>query len=117
MESFSHYQAPQLASSFIRNDRPNDIQDVLTKLRAQVKEFRIRVREFLRDFDELRLGKITRSQFRSGMSIAKMPLSDHEFGLLTEAFKVGDNEFDWRSFCDCIEEVFQVKGLEKTIPT
>jgi hypothetical protein len=79
---------------------------VLTKIRAQVKEFRIRVREFLRDFDELRLGKITRTQFRSGMSIAQLPLSDHEFKLLVEAFKVDGNLFDWRSFCDTIEQVF-----------
>lgn len=50
-----------MRSTFILNDKPNDLHDVITKLRARVKEFRIRIREFLRDFDELRLGKITRT--------------------------------------------------------
>lgn len=106
LESFATYQAPEMRATFIHNDRPDDLEDVITKLRARVKEFRIRVREFLRDFDELRLGKITRSQFRSGMNIASMPLSDHEFNLLVEEFKIDANMFDWRRFCDRVEEVF-----------
>lgn len=71
------------AETFILNDHPNNVGDLISKLQAKVKEFRIRIREFLRDFDLLRRGTITQSQFRSGLNIAKIPLSDDEFKLLT----------------------------------
>ena len=38
---------------------PNDFQDLLARLRKKIKEERIRVKEFLRDFDKLRSGTIT----------------------------------------------------------
>ena len=76
----SHANAPRGDPlSFIINDMPDSVQDLLARFQLKIKEFRIRVREFLRDFDLLRLGKITQSQFRSGLSIAKLPLSDTEF--------------------------------------
>ncbi len=61
LSHFSTFVPQPRATSFILNDKPNDLQDLITKLQAKVKEFRIRLREFLRDFDELRLGKITKT--------------------------------------------------------
>ena len=92
------------AETFILNDHPNNVGDLISKLQAKVKEFRIRIREFLRDFDLLRRGTITQSQFRSGLNIAKIPLSDDEFKLLITQFAIGD-QIDWRSFCDVVDSV------------
>ncbi len=61
---------------WIYNDKPNDLEDLLAKLRRRTSEFRIRVEEFLRDFDKLRSGHITPAQFRLGLNMAKIPLSD-----------------------------------------
>jgi len=95
---------------------PNSLRDLISRFQSKIKEFRIRVREFLRDFDLLRLGKITQSQFRSGLSIAKLPLSEAEFKLLCEEYRFEDG-IDWRKFCDHVEQVFQVKGLETSDPS
>lgn len=38
---------------------PNDFNDLMARLRKKIKEERIRVKEFLRDFDKLRSGTIT----------------------------------------------------------
>ena len=66
----------------------------------------------------MRSGSITQSQFRLGLNMAKLPLSKSEFDLLVEYFKCEEKEgfVKWRKFCDVIEEVFMVKGLEKTNP-
>lgn len=42
----------------ILNDLPNDLGDLLAKLRKKIFETRLRVSEFLRDFDKLRSGKL-----------------------------------------------------------
>jgi len=81
IDSFKTFQKQPKPTSFIINDMPDSVQDLLARFQLKIKEFRIRVREFLRDFDLLRLGKITQAQFRSGLSIAKLPLSDTEFRL------------------------------------
>lgn len=105
IDSFKTYTPEVRKSTFIMNDRPNDVADLISKLQAKVKEFRIRVREFLRDFDLLRRGSITQTQFRSGLNIAKIPLSDDEFNLLVQEFKIGDNHIDWRRFSDIVDQV------------
>ncbi len=38
---------------------PNDIDDILARIRAECKEKRIRLSEFMRDFDRLRSGEVT----------------------------------------------------------
>jgi len=68
------------------DSKPNDLQDLISKLQSKVKEFRIRIREFLRDFDGLRSGSITQTQFRLGLNIAKIPLSDPEFKILIDEY-------------------------------
>jgi len=45
----------------ISND-PNDIEE---RIRALVVQKRVRVNEFFRDFDKLRKGKVTPTQFKA----------------------------------------------------
>ena len=51
-----------------------------------VKEKRIRVSEFMRDFDKLRHGNITKDQMRLALNMAQLPLSEAEFNVLMEGF-------------------------------
>lgn len=112
------FQVPQntmFSQPYIYNNKPNGLEEVITKIQKKVKEERIRIGEFLRDFDRLRCGSIANSQFRIGMNMAKLPLSQREFDILIEAFACPGkaNFMNWRQFSDCVDEIFNIKGLEK----
>ena len=118
--AFKNYKkSTEGTNAFIHNDIPNDLQDLLAKLRKKAFELRIRVSEFLKDFDKLRSGAITKNQLRLGLNMANMPLSNQEFEMITEHFKNLEKEdyVSWREFCDCVDEVFTVKNLEKQSPS
>jgi Ca2+-binding EF-hand superfamily protein len=97
--------------------KPEDIDDVIARIRLMCKKDRIRVGEFFRDFDKLRSGFITDTQFRIGLNMAKIVVSSHEFDLLCEHYRAPKEgkHIKWRDFCDAVDEVFTKKGLEKQI--
>jgi Ca2+-binding EF-hand superfamily protein len=100
----------------VRNN-PDDIDDVLSRIRTLCKQQGIRISEFFRDFDRLRSGHITAGQFRIGLTMAKTPISQQEFNMLSEAFKAPKEgaHIKWREFSDRVDEVFTQKGLEKNL--
>ena len=111
---FPKTQARVSKAEIVRNT-PNDVDDVLARVRKACLEQRIRVAEFFRDFDRLRSGYITSNQFRMGLSMAKIPISHQEFQQLADTYKApkdGDH-VRWRDFCDHVDEIFTKKGLEK----
>lgn len=57
------------------------------RIRRKVKEERIRLAEFMKDFDKLRHGNITKDQFRLSLGMAKIPLSEAEFSLILNYFE------------------------------
>ncbi len=94
--------------------KPEDLDDVLGLIRQKVKQERIRLTEFLRDFDKLRSGAITTTQFRLGLNMGKIDLSNAEFDLIYENFAADiPGKIKWREFVDKVEEVFTLKGLEQ----
>lgn len=99
---------------YIYKDSDEDITQVLARLQKKIKEERIRVSEFLRDFDRLRSGHITNAQFRIGLNMAKLPLSNSDFVTITEYFSVPEKPgfMRWLDFCDAVDQVFNVKALE-----
>lgn len=116
-QSFDYYprtQACQVETDIVKF-KADDVEDVLARLRAFCKEQRTRVAEFFRDFDKLRSGFITDSQFRIGLNMAKIVLSGSEFEQLFEYFRAPKEgrHVRWRDFSDSIDEVFNKKGLEK----
>jgi len=70
-----NYQ-PRNSKATIRHQRPENLEDLLSRLRRLIKEKRIRVSEFMRDFDKLRHGNITKQQLRLALNMAQLPLSD-----------------------------------------
>ena len=118
-QSFEYYPRtqPRKVEVDIVKHKPDDIDDVIARIRLSCKQQRIRVGEFFRDFDKLRSGYITEVQFRIGLNMAKIVLSSHEFDHLCEYFQAPKEgkHVRWRDFCDTVDEVFTKKGLEKAV--
>ena len=72
---FPKMQPNQYARKEIVSYKPNDLDDLLAWIRAECKEKRVRISEFLRDFDRLWSGEITTAQLRIGLSMSKIQLS------------------------------------------
>jgi Ca2+-binding EF-hand superfamily protein len=70
-EYFPKTMARVSNAEIIRNT-PQGVEDCLARLRVLCKQQRIRIGEFFRDFDKLRSGFITKSQFRIGLNMAKV---------------------------------------------
>jgi Ca2+-binding EF-hand superfamily protein len=58
---------------------PNDVED---RIRAAVVMKRVRIEEFFHDFDKLRKGRVTKSQFSSIMSQLGFNLTNEELSNL-----------------------------------
>jgi len=117
--SFDYYPKtrPRITGIDIKKDVPDDVEDIIAKLRQCCKEQRIRISEFFRDFDKLRSGSITEAQFRIGLNMSKIVLSGKEFRSLADRFqspKEGAHIL-WREFSDCVDEVFTKKNLERSV--
>ena len=109
-------QARVSQAEVIRNT-PDDIDDVIARIRSRCQQQGIRIAEFFRDFDRLRSGYITAAQFRIGLTMAKCPISQGEFQQLSDHFKAPKEgaHVRWRDFSDSVDEVFTSKGLEKAV--
>lgn len=91
-----------------------------TKVQTLVYKNRIRLKEFFTDFDGLRCGFITPGQFKSGFSVAGLPMTFAELDGLAEAYSsvssvVGSLVMvNYRQFCQDIDLAFTTPFLEKT---
>lgn len=117
--SFDYYpkNKPRVTGNDISKATPNDVDDVIARLRTRCVEQRVRIAEFFRDFDKLRKGHITEAQFRIGLNMSKIVLSGAEFRLLADHFAASAQPgcVQWRAFADCVDEVFTKKGLERSV--
>jgi len=80
-----------------------------------VYKHRIRLKEFFSDFDKLRCGDITQTQFKSSLSMAGMKLTAAEMEDLVREFKKPDDcqqRVCYREFCQDIDKVFASPCLE-----
>jgi len=120
-QSFDYYPRtqPRKVETEIVKLQPDDVEDVLARIRLFCKQQRTRVSEFFRDFDKLRSGYITDSQFRIGLNMAKIVLSSTEFEQVVQCFRAPKEgrHVCWKEFSDSIDEVFTKKHLEKAIDT
>ena len=90
------------------------VSDVIEKIQKAVKQKSLRINEFMKDYDPLRSGSITKSQFLSSLSMLKLYLSRKEAELLCDKYAnpEKENEVLWTKFADDIDIVFVVKNLE-----
>jgi Ca2+-binding EF-hand superfamily protein len=80
--------------------------------------FSIRVSEFFKDFDPLRSGKCSPTQFARVLSTEKFTLQPEEVELLAQHYLEPDGKFvNYRQFTTDVEGTFVTKELEKSPTT
>ncbi|XP_002741846.1 uncharacterized protein LOC100373451 [Saccoglossus kowalevskii] len=92
-----------------------DLDAVLTKIKSQVMKKRIRILEFLRDYDKLRTGRMKKETFRRALDPANLGLKGSEVSILENAFESQRDPgyVEYLLFNDEIESIFTIKNLEK----
>lgn len=102
-----------------RESKEADVAAVMRSIKLQVVKSRIRVGEFLREFDPLRKGAITKHQLEAGLSSASLSLAPHEIDALAIAYAdvrtvdaTGVPLVNWRGFVGDVDLVFTTPGLE-----
>ena len=107
------YTTRKLPGVEVYRDVPEDVDDLIVKIRTHLARNRTRLHEFFRDFDKLRSGIITRTQLASGMNTARVPLSSTEISLLCSHFGVDHLRVNYRNILDLVEENSELKALIK----
>ena len=87
----------------------------MVRLKKVVYKNRVRVKDFLSDFDRLRTGSMHENYFITGLSIAGLDksLSPQQIGTIVDAYRVqvtpSLSMIDWVSFVEDVERIFTVK--------
>lgn len=119
--SYDYYPKtqPRISTTEIVRNSPDDVNDTIARIRTMCSQQRIRIGEFFRDFDKLRTGFITNAQFRIGLNMAKVGVSNKEYEQITSTFKAPKEgeHICWKDFVDHVDEVFTKKGMEKNADT
>eukprot|EP00939_MAST-03C_sp_MAST-3C-sp1_P002852 g2852.t1 len=96
-----------------------DLDAIIRRIKGVCKRRRIRMREFLQDFDPLRRGVISRAELQKGCSIAGLHLSPDEAATLADAYRAdltdlgGRPYVRWVELTNNIESVFTSRDLER----
>jgi hypothetical protein len=97
-----------------------DVAEVMLKIKTRVLRDRIRLDEFIRDFDPLRKGFVTQHQIEAGLSAASLPVSFDDIVALGKAYQdtrvldaAGEPMVAWRRLVDDVNLVFTTPGLER----
>lgn len=90
----------------------------MRKIQAQVTLKRIRIKEFFLDFDNLRKNIVTGDQFKRVLATLGLVLTDNEFNEIHNVYNVDgvnsrEKRIKWMDFCEDIDTVFTLKGLDK----
>lgn len=93
---------------------PPEFRSLKAKIRVLCKQRRIRLEEFMKTFDVHRVKKIKVEQFKRALDVSGLQLSPSEVTTLLAKYRFpNDPSFvDYRRFCDLIDKVFTIKGLE-----
>lgn len=91
-----------------------EFRSLKAKIRTLCKQRRIRLEEFMKTFDIHRVKKIKSEQFKRALDVSGLHLSAAEVQLLLAKYRFADDPsfVDYRRFCDLVDKVFTVKGLE-----
>jgi len=122
----TEYQPGRAPTSFseprlLGRSGPPTLSAVLKLLQDKAVQFRIRVGEFLVDFDKHCSGAVPATQFIKGLRMAydktQLELSESEITLLTDAYSTetthGGHTVQWRKFVADVEVAFQASGMER----
>ncbi|KAK7002739.1 hypothetical protein BgiMline_004147 [Biomphalaria glabrata] len=93
-----------------------DLESVFIKIKTKVVKERIRVYEFMKDYDKLHSGRMLKTSFRRALNLARLSLLESEVAMLEDKFQsIQDYDYvNYLAFCQEIESVFTKDNLEKT---
>jgi Ca2+-binding EF-hand superfamily protein len=99
-------------------DTSLDPVDIMNKIKNKVVKERIRVIEFMKDYDKLRSGRISSILFHRALDMCGFGLNTSEVKALASRYASSKDEdfVDYVAFTDEIESVFTMNELEK-VPT
>ncbi|KAI9136857.1 hypothetical protein BKA69DRAFT_1170346 [Paraphysoderma sedebokerense] len=107
---------PRVKVKQSKNKSLNDqeLDNLLTRMKTKVKTERMRVKDFMRDYDHLSCGRISKNAFRRALALCEFGLTEPEWTALENRFicHTHPNMINYREFSDQMESVFTVKGLE-----
>lgn len=96
-------------------DSLQDLESVLIKVKTKVFKERFRLIDFMKDYDKLNSGKVSKNQFHRALSLSPLELTVAEVSILKDKYQSSsDSEsIDYRKFCDEVESIFTTQNLEK----
>lgn len=91
-------------------------EEVILKIQGEVFPKRMRIAEYFRDYDGLRRGQVTQSQFIRALNqiMNKVQLEPAECDCLVAAYLQPNSFVQYSTFCDDVEAVFTTKLLHTT---
>eukprot|EP00818_Percolomonas_sp_WS_P000501 CAMPEP_0117441458 /NCGR_PEP_ID=MMETSP0759-20121206/3646_1 /TAXON_ID=63605 /ORGANISM="Percolomonas cosmopolitus, Strain WS" /LENGTH=969 /DNA_ID=CAMNT_0005233315 /DNA_START=172 /DNA_END=3081 /DNA_ORIENTATION=+ len=114
---FEEKNAEEPQAFFTRKVKPQrmpELRELLENIQHTVVKSRIRLIEFLQDFDPLRSSKMHNHKLRSALSQAGIELTDHEYQLLINAYASEQLGFiRYVDFLNDVESIFHTRDLEK----
>lgn len=92
-----------------------DFEGVMMKIKTKVSKERLRVLEFIRDYDKLRSGRVLKTSFRRALDLCRFELKESEISILEDKYlSPGYPDYvDYVKFSDDVESIFTFKELEK----
>jgi len=96
---------------------PSDIDMIVNKIQGHIYPRRVRAKEFFRDYDPLRSGRVTKERFIRAVALMGVRLSDAEAGAIADHFTEGmqnPQSVNYSAFCEHVDGVFHTPRLEKT---
>ncbi|GLV45240.1 chaoptin [Carabus blaptoides fortunei] len=95
--------------------KETDIVAILAKIKGKIVRERIRVSEFMRDYDRHNEHIITRMDFKRGLDVCRFDLSENEVDTLMKVFAapLRKDFVEYKRFSDTVEEAFTQKSLER----
>lgn len=92
-----------------------DIVQILAKIKGKIIRERIRVKEFLEDYDRCGEQVINRDNFKRGLANCRLPLTENEVETLMDVFAspMRRHCVDYKRFSDVVEEAFTQPCLDR----
>ncbi|XP_072165025.1 uncharacterized protein [Diadema setosum] len=92
-----------------------DVEGIMDKIKTKVMRERIRVLEFMRNYDKLRTGRMLKENFRRSLDNAGLGLQPSEVEILIQVFEWPEDTcfVQYLDFNNEVESIFTLKNLEK----
>lgn len=96
-------------------DASSDFDAIMTKIKSIVTRQRMRVYEFMKDYDKLHTGRMLENNFKRSLDLAGLGLKESETKILCEVFRSRTHPgfIEYLAFSNEVESIFTLNNLEK----